>query len=161
MKNSSKIGTGSLTVHNDPRVLPVGKFLRKTKINEVPQILNILLGDMSIVGPRPFMEVDFQKFSSDIQKVFYNVRPGLTGIASIIFRDEQKYYSLPNIDPHEFGKKYIAPYKGELELWYQKNLSLYTDIMLIFLTAYTLIAPQNNLVYKVFNDLPERPEELS
>jgi len=160
MKNSSKIGTGSLTVRNDPRVLPVGKFLRKTKINEVPQILNILLGDMSLVGPRPLMEVDFLKFSPEMQAVFYNTRPGLTGIASIIFRDEQKYYSNTNVDPHEFGKKHIAPYKGELEVWYQKNLSLYTDLMLIFLTAWAIIAPESNLVYKIFKDLPERPEEL-
>jgi len=160
MKNSSKIGTGSLTIRNDPRVLPVGKFLRKTKINEVPQIVNILLGDMSVVGPRPLMEIDFMKFSPEIQTIFYNTRPGLTGIASIIFRDEQKYYSNTTIDPHEFGKLHIAPYKGELELWYQKNLSLYTDLMLIFLTAYALISPQNDLVHKVFKDLPERPEEL-
>ena len=160
MKNSSKIGTGSLTVRNDPRVLPVGKFLRKTKINEVPQIVNILLGDMSLVGPRPLMEIDFLKFSPEIQTIFYNTRPGLTGIASIIFRDEQKYYSNATIDPHEYGKLYIAPYKGELELWYQKNLSLYTDVMLIFLTAWAILYPENNLVYKVFKDLPERPKEL-
>lgn len=160
LKNSSKMGTGSLTVRNDPRVLPVGKFLRKTKINEIPQIVNILMGDMSIVGPRPLMEVDFQKFSPDVKAVFYNARPGLTGIASIIFRDEQLYYSNTNMDPHEYGKKYIAPYKGELEIWYQKNLSWYTDFMLIFLTAYTIIAPKNNLVYKIFKDLPERPNEL-
>ena len=106
------------------------------------------------------MEVDFLKFSPEMQTIFYNTRPGLTGIASIIFRDEQKYYSNTNVDPHEFGKKHIAPYKGELEVWYQKNLSLYTDLMLIFLTAWAIIAPESNLVYKIFKDLPERPEEL-
>ena len=160
VKNSSQIGTGSITVRNDPRVLPVGKILRKTKINEVPQIVNILKGDMSIVGPRPLMEIDFKKFSPEVQAVFYNSRPGLTGIGSIIFRDEQRYFTNIEIDPHEFDKKYIAPYKGELEIWYQKNLSVFTDFMLIFLTAWAIVAPKSELVYRVFRDLPERPEQL-
>ena len=160
VKNSSQIGTGSLTVRNDPRVLPFGKFLRKTKINELPQIVNIIKGDMSIVGPRPLMEVDFKKFSPQVQAQFYNTRPGLTGIASIIFRDEQKYYSNILSDPHEFDKKNIAPYKGKLEIWYQNNISLTTDLILVFLTAWAIIAPQNDLVYKVFKDLPELPEAL-
>ena len=160
VKNSSKIGTGSLTVRNDPRVLPVGKFLRKTKINEIPQIINILKGDMSIVGPRPLMEVDFKKFSPQVQAKFYNTRPGLTGIASIIFRDEQKYYSSLAIDPHEFDRKHIAPYKGELEIWYQKNISITTDFLLVFLTAWAIVAPKSELVYTVFKDLPERPVQL-
>ena len=160
VKNSSKIGTGSLTVRNDPRVLPVGKFLRKTKINEVPQLANVLFGDMSIVGPRPLMEVDFVKFSKEIQLQFYNCKPGLTGIASIIFRDEEKWYSETTMDPHEFNRLYISPFKGKLELWYQKHLSFYTDFMLIFLTAWAIIAPKSDLVYTVFKDLPERPKEL-
>jgi len=160
VKNSSKIGTGSLTVRNDPRVLPIGKFLRKTKINELPQIINILKGDMSIVGPRPLMEVDFLKYPDHVQPIIYNSRPGLTGIASIVFRDEEKYFSNAQIDPHEFDKKHIAPYKGELEIWYQNNLTIYTDLMLMFLTAWAIIAPENELVYKVFVDIPERPEEL-
>ena len=160
VKNSSKIGTGSLTVRNDPRVLPIGKFLRKTKINELPQIINILKGDMSIVGPRPLMEVDFLKYPDHVQPIIYNSRPGLTGIASIVFRDEEKYFSNAQIDPHEFDKKHIAPYKGELEIWYQNNLTIYTDLMLMFLTAWAIIAPENELVYKVFVDIPERPEAL-
>ena len=154
------MGTGSLTVRNDPRVLPIGKFLRKTKINELPQIVNILKGDMSIVGPRPLMEVDFKKYPVNVQPVIYNSRPGLTGIASIVFRDEEKYFSSTDMDPHEFDKLHIAPYKGELELWYQKNLSAYTDLMLVFLTAWAIVAPQSELVYTVFKDLPERPEQL-
>ena len=160
VRNSSKMGTGSLTVRNDPRVLPIGKFLRKTKINELPQIVNILKGDMSIVGPRPLMEVDFLKYPVHVQPIIYNSRPGLTGIASIIFRDEEKYFSNCIIDPHEFDRKHIAPYKGELELWYQNNLSAYTDLMLVFLTAWAIVALHSELVYKVFKDLPERPEEL-
>jgi lipopolysaccharide/colanic/teichoic acid biosynthesis glycosyltransferase len=160
LKNSSKMGTGSLTLRNDPRVLPIGKFLRKTKINELPQIINVLIGNMSIVGPRPQMEVDFFKFSDEVQKVIYNTPPGITGIGSIIFRDEEKWISNAEGDKHEFYKNHIAPYKGALELWYQKHLSLYTDFMLIFLTAWVIVSPESELVYAVFKDLPERPSEL-
>lgn len=160
LKNSPKIGTGSLTLRNDPRVLPIGRFLRKTKINELPQIINVLIGNMSIVGPRPQMEVDFFKFPEYIQKVIYNTPPGITGIGSIIFRDEEKWISNAEGDKHEFYKNYIAPYKGELELWYQQHLSFYTDFMLIFLTAWVIVSPESNLVYRIFKDLPERPKEL-
>jgi lipopolysaccharide/colanic/teichoic acid biosynthesis glycosyltransferase len=155
------MGTGSLTVRNDPRVLPIGKFLRKTKINELPQLVNVLIGNMSFVGPRPQMEVDFFKFSEHVQDVIYNSNPGITGIGSIIFRDEEKWISNAPGDKHEFYKNHIAPYKGELEIWYQKHLSFYTDFMLIFLTAWAIIAPESELVYSVFNDLPERPKVLN
>ena len=155
------MGTGSLTMRNDPRVLPIGKFLRKTKINELPQIINVLIGNMSIVGPRPQMEVDFFKFPEHVQKVIYNSKPGITGIGSIIFRDEEKWISNAGGDKHEFYKNHIAPYKGELELWYQKHLSFYTDFMLIFLTAWVIIVPKSELAYQAFKDLPERLKELN
>lgn len=161
VKNSSKMGTGSLTLRNDPRVLPFGKILRKTKINELPQLINVLIGNMSIVGPRPQMEVDFFKFPEHVQAVIYNSNPGITGIGSIIFRDEEKWISNAEGDKHDFYKYYIAPHKGELEIWYQQNLSLYTDFMLLFLTAWVIFVPESDLVYTVFKDLPERPKELN
>ena len=160
LKASPSLGTGSLTVRNDPRVLPIGKFLRKTKINELPQIINVLIGDMSIVGARPLMGIDYLKFSDDVKSIMYSSKPGITGISSIVFRDEQKWITNAEGDKHEFYKQHIAPYKGRLELWYQKHLSFYTDFMLIFLTAFAIIAPKNNLVYKIFKDLPERPNEF-
>jgi lipopolysaccharide/colanic/teichoic acid biosynthesis glycosyltransferase len=160
-KNSSNMGTGSLTVRNDPRVLPIGKFLRKTKINELPQIINVLIGNMSFVGPRPQMEVDFFKFPKHVQAVIYNSTPGITGIGSIIFRDEEKWISNAEGDKHEFYKNHIAPYKGELEIWYQKHLSFYTDFMIIFITAWIVVSPKSELVFSVFKDLPVRPETLN
>ena len=160
VKNSSKIGTGSLTVRNDPRVLPFGRFLRKTKINELPQIINVLIGNMSLVGARPQMKVDFEKYSSEVQERIYNTPPGITGIGSIIFRDEEKWISEAAGDKHEFYKNNIAPYKGEVEMWYQENISLYTDIMLIFITAWVIVSPESEIVYKVFKNLPARPIEL-
>ena len=158
LSNSANMGTGSLTLKNDSRVLPFGTFLRKTKINELPQILNIIIGDLSIVGPRPQMKVDFDKYSNEVQQKIYNVRPGLTGIGSIVFRDEESLISLAavNENPHDFYKRVIAPYKGELEMWYQSNRSLYLDLQLIFMTAWAIIVPETRLYEKWFKDLPIR-----
>jgi lipopolysaccharide/colanic/teichoic acid biosynthesis glycosyltransferase len=160
VKNSSKMGTGSLTLRNDPRVLPIGKFLRHTKINEIPQFINVLIGNMSMVGPRPQMEVDFLKFNTTVQKVIYNTKPGITGVGSIIFRDEEKWISNAEGDKHLFYREHIAPYKGELELWYLGNLSFTTDLILLTLTVITVFAPNNQLIYKIFKTLPPKPEEL-
>ena len=158
LSNSANMGSGSLTLKNDPRVLPFGSFLRKTKINELPQILNIIIGDLAIVGPRPQMQVDFEKYSADVQKKIYNVRPGLTGIGSIVFRDEESLISLAaeNENPHDFYKRVIAPYKGELEIWYQDNRSIYLDFQLIFMTAWAIVTPETRLYEKWFEDLPKR-----
>ena len=157
LKNSPNLGTGSITLRNDPRVLPMGNFLRKTKINELPQIMNVLKGDLSIVGPRPLVDRTFSAYSKEIQEKVYNVKPGITGIGSIIFRDEEKLISESKIEPHAYYEQYIAPYKGALEMWYQKHFSFYTDFMIIFLTAWAILFPDTNLVYKIFKDLPQRP----
>ena len=158
LSNSANMGSGSLTLKNDPRVLPFGSFLRKTKINELPQILNIIIGDLSIVGPRPQMQVDFEKYSDEVQKTIYSVRPGLTGIGSIIFRDEESLISVAseNENPHDFYKRVIAPYKGELEMWYQEKRSLILDFQLIFITAWVIVFPETRLYEKWFKDLPKR-----
>jgi lipopolysaccharide/colanic/teichoic acid biosynthesis glycosyltransferase len=158
LSNSANMGSGSLTLKNDPRVLPFGSFLRKTKINELPQILNIIIGDLSIVGPRPQMQVDFEKYSDDVQGKIYNVRPGLTGIGSIIFRDEESLISLAaeNENPHDFYKRVIAPYKGELEIWYHSHRSVFLDSQLIFMTAWAIVSPETRLYEKWFKDLPKR-----
>ncbi len=160
LKDSINMGTKNITLRNDPRVFPFGRFLRKTKLNELPQVFNVLLGDMSFVGSRPLMKVDFEKYSREVQSIIYRTPPGLTGIASIVFRDEEKWISEAQGDKHEYYRLHITPYKGELELWYQKNIGFYTDFMILFLTGWAIIAPQSELVHKVFKDLPERPEEL-
>lgn len=158
LSNSENIGSGSLTLKNDPRVLPFGIFLRKTKINELPQILNIITGDLSIVGPRPQMQVDFEKYSLEVQKKIYDIRPGLTGIGSIVFRDEESLISIASEkeNPHDFYKRVISPYKGKLELWYQEKRSLILDSQLIFMTIWVIIFPETRLYEKWFKDLPKR-----
>jgi lipopolysaccharide/colanic/teichoic acid biosynthesis glycosyltransferase len=157
LKASPGLGTGSITVRNDWRLTPMGKYLRGSKINEIPQLVNILKGDMSLVGPRPLMEADFVKFSDDVKARFYDCKPGLTGIASIVFRDEEKLHSESGIDPHEFDRLHLAPYKGALELWYRDHLSFRTDFLIIFLTAVVIIFPENQWAFRFFKDLPPKP----
>ena len=157
LKNSMNMGTGSITLQNDFRVTSIGKFLRKTKINELPQIFNILKGDISLVGPRPLVTKTFSAYSEEIQSKIYNVKPGLTGIGSIIFRDEESLISsVKDEDPHEFYKRVIAPYKGELEMWYQDNKSILLDLQLIFMTAWVIFFPESRLYEKWFKGLPKR-----
>ena len=116
IKNSPNIGNGDITLRNDPRVTYIGKYLRKTKLNELPQLFNILNGDISIIGPRPLMKASFDRYSSNFQNSIYNVKPGLSGIGSIVFRDEEKIISDSNMSPHDCYEKIILPYKGELEI---------------------------------------------
>ena len=160
LKNSEKMKGGLLTTRNDPRVLPFGAFLRKTKINEIPQLINIFKGDMSIIGPRPLVDKTFTPYPLHVQEKIYNVKPGLTGIGSIIFRDEERLLSETKMEPKDFYKQHIAPYKGELELWYQKNLSFITDMKLFFCTAWVVVFPESELPYKIFKGLPKKPKAL-
>lgn len=155
LKNSPNIGTGEITLRNDPRVTKFGKLLRISKINELPQIINVLKGDMSIVGPRPLMEVSFKLYPNEVQQIIYNCKPGITGIGSLIFRDEEKLVSDAAVPKAMYAA--IYPYKGQLELWYQKNASIYTDFMIVFLTAWAIVFPKNQLIHKTFKNLPVRP----
>ena len=161
VKNSSSIGTGSITLKDDPRVLPFGKFLRKSKINELPQIFNVIIGNMSIVGPRPQMKVIFEKFPIEKRNEIYKSKPGITGIGSIIFRDEEKWISNYEGDKHEFYKEKIAPYKTDVELWYYKNQSLFVDAKLVILTAWVIVFPERNLIDNMFKSLPQKPFHLT
>lgn len=154
VKNSPSMGTGSLTVRNDPRVTPVGKYLRKSKVNELPQIINVLQGNMSIVGPRPQMKVDYEVYPEPVRKAIYNYKPGITSIGSIIFRDEEKLMTESKLPVKDYYAKVIAPYKGELELWYQSKANLLNDFKIIFLTAWSILFPDSQLVRKLFPDLP-------
>jgi len=160
VKNSPNIGTGSLTLRGDPRVLPFGNFLRKSKINELPQIFNVIIGNMSIVGPRPQMKVDFDKFPPKKRNKIYKYKPGITGIGSIIFRDEEKWISNFNGDKHEFYKNKIAPYKTDVELWYYKNQSMFVDVKLVILTAWVIIFTNSDFVERIFKSLPKKPSYL-
>jgi lipopolysaccharide/colanic/teichoic acid biosynthesis glycosyltransferase len=159
LKDSPNMAGGIMTLKKDPRITPMGGFLRKTKINELPQLFNVLRGDMSFVGPRPVMQKSFDAYPKDVQKVIYNVTPGVTGIGSIIFRDEEDLLTKAKEegnDPWEFYKNFIYPYKGEVEKWYQNNQSLGIDFMILFLTAWAIVFPKSDLHFKIFKDIPRR-----
>ena len=159
LKNSPNIGTGTVTMRDDPRVLPVGKFLRKTKINELPQLLNIFFGDMSVIGPRPLTAQTFGVYSKSTQDLIKQVRPGLSGVGSIIFRDEEEIMqgATASVD---FYANVIAPYKGTIEEWFVANNSMYIYFMAIFVTAWAVLIPSTKIAWRVFKDLPEPPAEL-
>ena len=142
LKHSPNIGSGAITIRNDPRVLPVGRVLRKTKINELPQLFNILKGDMSFVGPRPLMEKQFNFYNQNEKDIIGRMRPGLTGVGSIIFRDEESYFEEIQ-DPDKVYKEIIAPAKGLLEVWYFRNCTIRLYFMIIIITAIAVIFPWN------------------
>lgn len=164
LKNSSNIGNKTLTIRNDPRITKVGRILRITKINELPQIINVINGDMSLVGPRPLLVASVAKYSSDVKKVIYRNRPGITGLGSLVFRDEERLvtaYNETDKDPSEYYIKYIYPYKGKLELWYYTNQSFIVDFKILFLTFWSLVSSNSELVFNSFKGLPPRPESIT
>lgn len=159
LKDSPNMAGGVITTKKDPRITPMGGFLRKSKINELPQLFNIFLGHMSVVGPRPVMPISFNAYPEHVQEVIYNVKPGLTGIGSIIFRDEEELITqVKNSggDTWDFYKNKIYPFKGKVEEWYQGKQSFWTDLKLILLTAWVIVKPDSELTYKWFDDLPKR-----
>lgn len=159
LKDSPNMGLGTITVQNDPRILPLGHFLRKTKINEIPQLLNVILGDMSLVGPRPLTKENFSLYSLDVQKSISGVRPGLSGIGSIVFRREENLLANAQ-DKKLFYSNIIAPYKGDLELWYVNNNTIKTYFKIIIVTIIVIFVPKSKLVDTYFRDLPKPPVEL-
>jgi lipopolysaccharide/colanic/teichoic acid biosynthesis glycosyltransferase len=159
LENSPNIGSGDITLQNDPRVLPFGKFLRKTKLNEIPQLWNILVGNMSFVGYRPLTAKNYKYYSIGARKILSAHKPGLTGIGSIFFRSEDKY--LKNADDAIiFYQSVIAPYKEKLELWYCERASFTNYLLLILLTAFVLFFDDDRALRLIYSDLPETPDQL-
>ena len=159
LKNSPNMDMGTVTLKRDPRILPMGGFLRKTKINELPQLINIFNGDMSIIGPRPQTQRCFDAFPKSSQNEIIKARPGLSGIGSIIFRDEEEMLDA-NDDPDKFYDEIIMPFKGSLEEWYVSHQNLVSYFSLIGLTIWVMLGFSSGLVWTLFKDLPSPPEEL-
>ena len=160
LKNSPNIGTGTITVKDDPRVLPAGKLLRKTKINELPQLLNVLVGQMSLIGPRPLSRQNFDIYSPEQQKKIASVRPGLSGVGSIIFRDEERLLASDEVDPVEFYRSAIAPYKAEVEEWWVDHVNLRIYFFCMIATVWVILHPSSNLLFAVLPSLPKMPSDL-
>jgi len=149
LKNSPNIGTGFITTRNDPRVLPFGSFLRKTKLNEMPQLINILKGDMSVIGPRPIVRPQYEMLSEDYKKAINDLRPGLSGIGSIVFRDEEKILSDSPKGHDRCYQEDILPLKIQLELWYTEHASLWLDCLIILATIWAVLVPSTQIHKKI------------
>lgn len=159
LRNSPNMAGGLYTSKNDPRMLPMGKFLRKTKINELPQLLNIFSGQMSVIGYRPTVREHFEGYPEECKKVLENSRPGLSGIGSIVFRNEEEILQQFE-DKQSFHQNVIAPYKAALEVWYVEHKSLALYFKLIFMTVEAVLNPSSNAWKTSFKDLPPIPAEL-
>ena len=159
LKNSPNIGTGVITVRDDPRVLPFGKLLRKTKLNELPQLWNIFIGDMSVVGPRPMVPETYAHYPEEARNKLNTISPGLTGIGSIVFRDEERHL-VNRDDPKKFYREKIIPYKSDLEIWFVEHNSIGLYFKIIFVTAWVVIFPSSLIFDKAFSDIPKLPNEL-
>lgn len=159
LRNSPNMAGGVLTQKDDPRILPMGKFLRKTKINELPQLVNIFLGQMSVIGPRPQAKRHYDLYSDEVKQAIDTIPPGLSGLGSVVFRDEEDM--LNNVaDRDTFHDTVIAPYKGQLEIWFTHHRTLATYFKLIWLTVLAVLNPTSNAWKTAFKDLPPVPVEL-
>ena len=160
LRESPNLPGGLYTEKDDPRILPMGRFLRKTKINELPQLLNVVKGDMSIIGYRPLVLKEFSQYKPEIQAVLKRSRPGLSGIGSIVFRNEEEI--LQEFSTHEekdeFFYDHILPYKGELEAWYVRHKSVGMYWRLILMTVEAVLKGSTD--WKKLKDIPQVPKEL-
>ena len=161
LEDSPNMPGGDITTGNDPRVLPVCYFLRKTKINELPQLIYILCGDISIIGPRPLTPKNFQMYNEGVQEIISKVRPGLSGIGSVIFRDEEKVISSSDKSSFDCYKDDISPYKGGLECWFVENQSINLYVSLMLITIWVILFPNSKIVWRLFPKLPIPPKSLA
>ena len=159
LKDSPNIGTGTITTRDDPRVLPLGKFLRATKINELPQLFNVLKGDMSVIGPRPQTQRCFDAFPEKYQREIVKARPGLSGPGAIAFRGEDRMLADAE-SADRFYDQVIMPYKGRLEAWYVERASLGLYFALIGLTCWVIVFSSSTAFWRTFGSLPAPPEAL-
>ena len=137
-----------------------GRFLRKTKLNELPQLINIFVGDMSVIGPRPQARPHFDVFPEAVKVRLKTVRPGLSGIGSIVFRDEETILERA-ADKEHFYAHVITPYKGALECWYIDRRGLRMYFTLIALTLVAVLSPSSTAYRRWLPDLPEPPSALA
>ena len=159
MRNSANMKGGLVTLKDDPRILPMGKFLRKTKINELPQLINIFIGNMSVIGYRPFVKKHYDFYSDEVKAEINKIVPGLSGIGSVVFRDEEDILHTVE-DPNNVHDKVITPYKGQLECWYVNHRTVANYFKLIFATVLVVLNPKSKAWQMWFKDLPPVPENL-
>lgn len=139
---ADKSGVNS-TSAGDARITPIGRFVRRWKLDELPQFWNVLKGDMSIVGPRPQVQADIDRYTEDEARLL-TVRPGITDFSSIVFSDEGAIIAGFE-DPDLAYNQLIRPWKSRLGLFYIERSSVALDIRLIWLTALAIVSKRRAL----------------
>lgn len=137
--DAEKLG-GQLTPTSDPRITPIGRFLRKYKLDELPQLLNVLIGQMSFVGPRPEVQRYVDLYTEE-QKRVLELQPGITDLASIRYRDEGAILAKAS-DPHQFYIDVVMPDKIRLNMEYAAKANVFTDTVIIMQTVGVLPKPK-------------------
>ena len=127
----------SVTTGMDPRITPIGRFLRKTKLDELPQLFNVLKGDMSFVGPRPDVPEITAKYTPEMRRIFA-IRPGITSVATLHFRQEEVILSTVP-DPDRFYDKVVVPLKVELAMEHVRRRSFWFDLSILLQTVWALM----------------------
>ena len=152
VKNADKLG-GTSTSETDNRITLIGRFIRKAKLDEITQLWNVLIGQMSLVGPRPQTPFDTGLYTEE-EKTLLTIRPGITDLASIVFADEANILSGSN-DPDLLYNQIIRPWKSRLSIFYVKNNSINLDILIIFLTLIGMFSRKRALrgVQKILSNL--------
>lgn len=150
--DASRTGT-ALTVQDDPRITRLGAFLRARKIDELPQLFNVFVGSMSLVGPRPEVPEYMEFYTREQRAIILSMRPGITDYAAVLFRDENKMLDCDS-DPVNVYRYRIMPIKFTLYERYIREIGLLTDLRLIFGTVALLIFPKNLGWFKIDRDLP-------
>lgn len=146
---SGSAAAGDITYGDDPRVLPVGRWLSALKIDELPQLWNTFRGEMSLVGPRPLTSRAFNCYSPRVQEIVKSMRPGVTGVGSLVFRNEDRILAQAPGDPKEYYDKVIIPLKGQLETWYFAHRSLHVDLLILACTLVAVPWPRSRLHLKL------------
>jgi len=134
--NAESLG-GSCTTSTDPRVTPLGRILRKVKIDELPQLWNVFRGDMSLVGPRPDTPHYISKISKDERRKIFSVRPGITDLATLEIVDEEETLSRVE-DPDQYYETVTLPWKVRKQTEYVESISPWLDLKIILKTIYSI-----------------------
>lgn len=135
-KGSEKLGM--LAAADDKRPTRLGRLLRKTKINEVPQLINVVTGDMSLVGPRPLFAKQVARYEPEVQRAIAGQRPGITGLGSLFFSAEDALLATVR-DKDRFYDEVVLPQKGRLEVHYADKRSFFFDLEIVLRTALTVV----------------------
>lgn len=144
VKNADQIGGGT-TALNDSRITKVGNFLRKTKLDEIPQLFNIITGEMSFIGPRPEL-LRYTSQYKDEELLIHRVRPGITDYSSIEFINLDEIVGGENAD--EMYEEYVLKRKNELRVQYAKTVSFSTDAKLLFITVFDVLKKAFRFIFR-------------